>query len=149
MLYTREARRERAPNAVMAAGLLVYAIGLPGAQAQDADLAKKLSNPIAALISVPFQINYDQNVGVTDEGERYTLNIQPVIPVSISSDWNLISRTIIPVIWQHDTLPPFDSSNQHNLGDTVQSLFLSPKRPGPNGIIASATLTFLFPIGGA
>lgn len=85
--------------------LLVLA---PGAHAQEASsgeaaqLAKQLSNPVASLISVPFQANYDFNMGPTDHGSKFTLNIQPVIPISIGKDWNLIVRTILPVISQHD-----------------------------------------------
>jgi hypothetical protein len=68
-----------------------------GARAQDADLAKSLSNPLAALISVPFQFNYNQGYG-TANGDQLLLNIQPVIPISLNDEWNLISRTIVPVI---------------------------------------------------
>lgn len=61
------------------------------AYAQDADeLARKLSNPVAAMISVPFQYNYDEAIGPA-EGHRHLLNIQPVIPASIGENWNLIS----------------------------------------------------------
>jgi len=69
---------------------------------QAAELAKKLQNPIASLISFPLQSNFDFRIGPSDEGWRYTLNIQPVIPISIASDWNLIVRTIIPYIHQED-----------------------------------------------
>src|SRR5438105_3701738 len=69
---------------------------------QAAELAKKLANPIASLISVPFQSNFDFRIGPSNEGWRYTLNIQPVIPISLNSDWNLIVRTIIPYIHQED-----------------------------------------------
>ena len=69
---------------------------------QAADLAKKLQNPVASLISFPLQSNFDFRIGPSDEGWRYTLNIQPVIPISIGSDWNLIVRTIIPYIHQED-----------------------------------------------
>ncbi len=66
--------------------------------AADADaMAKQLSNPVAALISVPVQLNYDEGYGLGGSGERYTLNVQPVVPISISQDWNVISRTILPV----------------------------------------------------
>jgi hypothetical protein len=91
-----------------------------------ADLAKQLQNPIADLISLPLQSNFDFGVG-RDDGFRYTLNVQPVIPFSITRDWNLISRTIFPIVYQNDTLP--GGGDQFGSGDTTQSFFLSPKRP--------------------
>ena len=65
----------------------------------DAELAKQLSNPVASLISVPFQSNYDCCFGPEDAG-KFTLNIQPVVPLKLTEDWNVIVRTIVPVIWQ-------------------------------------------------
>ncbi|WP_210485168.1 transporter [Microvirga antarctica] len=101
--------------------------------AQDADLAKKLTNPVASLVSVPFQFNYDGRIGPGSDGGRTTLNIQPVIPFSITTEWNIISRTILPVISQWDIAPR--SGRQFGLGDTTQSLFVSPAAPGESGII--------------
>jgi hypothetical protein len=73
------------------------------AEAAEADtLAKQLSNPISSLISVPFQANEDFGYGPSHNGYKFTLNIQPVIPISISRDWNLILRTIFPIVSQHD-----------------------------------------------
>src|SRR6478735_8748541 len=69
---------------------------------QSAELAKQLSNPVSSLISVPFQANEDFHMGPTNNGYQFKLNFQPVIPISISQDWNLIVRTIVPYISQHD-----------------------------------------------
>lgn len=98
----------------------------------DVALAKKLSNPVASLISVPFQLNYDKGFGPND-ANKFTLNIQPVIPVSISQDWNIIFRTIVPVIYQDAPAPGM--SDAFGLGDTTASQFFSPKEPGPWGLI--------------
>ncbi len=108
----------------------------------DSDLAAKLSNPVASLISVPFQLNYDHGFGPND-GDRVTLNIQPVVPISLNDDWTMISRTILPVIWQNDIAGP--SGDQFGLGDITQSLFFSPKAPGLGGIIWGAGPAFLIP----
>src|SRR5262244_530526 len=94
---------------------------------EASDLAKKLSNPVAAMISVPFQFNYDQNIGPLDDGHRTYMNLQPVVPVPIGNDWNMISRTILPVIDQSEIAP--GGGHQFGLGDITQSLFFSPTKP--------------------
>jgi hypothetical protein len=93
------------------------------------ELAKQLANPIASLISLPTQINYDHDMGPNHDGSRITTNIQPVIPFSINEKWNLISRTILPVIHQEGITGP--SESQTGIGDIVQSLFFSPKKTTP------------------
>jgi hypothetical protein len=106
------------------AALFVCGVGTQTiAQESEADIAKKLNNPIADLISVPFQFNYDQDIGPTEEGERTYLNIQPVIPIHLNADWNMISRTIVPLISLQDVPPGNDTSG---VGDVLQSLFFSP-----------------------
>lgn len=100
----------------------------PPENADASELAKKLSNPVASLISFPMQGNFDFGVGA-GSGWRFTLNVQPVIPIKLSENWNLISRTIIPVIHQAGVTGP--NSSQSGLGDTVQSLFFSPNKSEP------------------
>jgi len=107
-----------------------------------AELAKKLSNPVAALISVPLQSNFDFGAGPNGDGFQYKLNIQPVIPFSLSEDWNLISRTILPVISQHDVI---GTSSQDGLSDTLQSFFFSPKEPTSGGWIWGVGPALLLP----
>lgn len=116
-----------------------------GAASADnaAELAQKLSNPVSSLISVPFQFNYDEGYGPDDDGYRLTLNIQPVIPFSISDDWNLISRTIVPLIYQDDVVP--GEGSQFGIGDILQSLFFSPKKPTDNGLIWGVGPVLLLP----
>jgi hypothetical protein len=95
---------------------------------QDAQaLARKLSNPVADLVSIPFQFNWDNGVG-PDEATRFILNIQPVVPFSLGDKWTLIGRFIVPVVGQ----PPLTAGGAaaFGTGDIIMSAFLSPKGGG-------------------
>jgi hypothetical protein len=129
---------------LLAAGF-VLASAPARAQDDSAELAKKLSNPVAALISVPFQLNYDRKLGPQDDGGKWTLNVQPVVPIEINKDWNVISRTIVPLVSQEDVFP--GAGRQSGLGDVVQSFFFSPKAPTAGGWIWGAGPVLLLPTG--
>lgn len=117
------------------------------------ELAKKLANPVASLISLPLQTNYDLDYkgAQIDGGYKFLANVQPVIPLTLSMKWNLISRTVLPVIQQSNVYEA--GMTQTGLGDTLQSLFLSPAAPsrklgliwgvGPAILIPTSTNDFL------
>lgn len=132
--------------------LLVGAAFLPllsspaQAETSAAELAKQVNNPIAALYSLPVQYNWNQKMGPTENGIQTTTNIQPVLPFDLNEDWNLISRTILPVIDQHG-LAPDGLADKTGMGDVTQSLFFSPKQPTASGWILGAGPAILIPTG--
>jgi len=98
-----------------------------GAAGDDVtDLAKKLQNPIGNLISVPFQSNTNFSVG-PGKGTQEIVNIQPVIPLHITPDWNIITRTILPLVWS-PSYQPLTSVVPFGTGPITFSSFLSPSQ---------------------
>ena len=96
--------------------------------AQDeTELAKQTQNPVSDLISVPFQNNFNFGVG-PDDDVQYLLNIQPIYPISLNSEWNLINRLIIPVIDQPELFP--GTGDAFGLGDIQYQGYFSPAKPG-------------------
>ena len=114
-------------TAVAAVALAGLAATPASAEMSAEELAKLAQNPVGNLISVPFQNNTNLNFG-PEKGTQNILNIQPVIPVEITKDWNIITRTIVPVIWNPALGPDIDSRS--GIGDTVFTAFLSPANPG-------------------
>jgi len=121
------------------AGALLFTAPV-AAQDDAAELAKKLSNPVASLISVPFQSNWDVGIGASN-GSRMVLNLQPVVPISLTENLNLITRWIVPVVSQFDITG--EGTQQSGLGDAVISGFFSPANSDPIWGVGPA---FLVPI---
>jgi len=125
---------------VVALAAMVFAAATAQAEMSAEELAKLAQNPVGNLISVPFQNNTNFSVGPYS-GTQNVLNIQPVIPISVNKDWNIITRTILPVISQPAMVPGDDRVN--GLGDTTFTAFLSPAQP--DGLIWGAGPVFQLP----
>jgi len=126
----------------IALGLLLLAGPLWAADEDETELAKKTQNPVADLISVPFQNNFNFNTGPEDK-TVWVLNVQPVIPLKLTDHWNLISRIIMPIIAQPSLAPGMDQV--FGLGDINPTFFFSPI--GSEKFIWGVGPTFTFPTG--
>jgi hypothetical protein len=102
----------------------------------DAELAKKLQNPIANLVSVPIQVDWDTNIG-PEEADLFSITLQPVIPIDLNEDWIVISRTILSVYIDAESPVPGGDDVSGN-SDTLQSFFFSPKAKTASGWIWGA-----------
>lgn len=102
---------------------------------ESSDIAKAAQNPIAHMISVPIENDFYPQTGINKDNE-YVLEIKPVVPIPLSKDWNLITRTIIPVIQTPDLTAEIKGTS--GLGDIQESLFFSPTKAGLGGIIWGA-----------
>lgn len=130
-------------HSFFASVIILLIAGTPSALAEsNEELAKELANPVASLISLPLEYDYDSDIGPADTGEKWSLTAKPVIPFSLNENWNLISRTIISYVDQEDLLPGL--GNQSGLSDLQESLFFSPKKSA-NGLIWGAGPVFVFP----
>jgi len=120
-------------------GISAFAQEEPKAGASAQELADKLANPVASLISVPLQNNLTYGIGPYN-GSKYQINIQPVIPFKLSENLNLITRYILPVVDQQDVIA--ENSHEFGLSDATVTAFFAPKT---KGIIFGAGPAFLVP----
>ena len=111
-----------------------------GAEQGAGDLAKASQNPIGNMISLPFQNNTSFGIGRNDAKSNSML-IQPVYPVSLSPNWNLINRGIVPLNYRQEIIPGTGSAS--GLGDISYTGFISPAKPG--NIIWGVGPAFVFP----
>jgi len=127
-------------------GLSAFAQEEPKAGASAQELADKLANPVASLISVPLQNNLMYGIGPYN-GSKYQINIQPVIPFKLSENLNLITRYILPVVDQQDVIA--ENSHEFGLSDATVTAFFAPKTKGiilgvgPAFLVPTATEKFL------
>lgn len=127
-------------------GLSAFAQEEPKAGASAQELADKLANPVASLISVPLQNNLTYGIGPYN-GSKYQINIQPVIPFKLSENLNLITRYILPVVDQQDVIA--ENSHEFGLSDATVTAFFAPKTKGiilgvgPAFLVPTATEKFL------
>ena len=110
----------RKPVHSVVLGLAIMSPSL--SRAQNDEIQKQLSNPIASLTVVPIQSNFDFNIGPARDGSRVTTNIQPVIPIKLNDQMTLVVRTILPVVGQTDVFA--GAGSQFGLGDTAAKLLL-------------------------
>ncbi len=142
-------RTDRTTRHIVAAAAMLFTaqhcLAEGEASSSEAELAKKLSNPVANLISVPIKLDWDDGIGQAG-ASRAAYLVQPVVPISLNEQWNVISRTIVPVYVNAQSPVPGGES-QHGLGDVNQSFFFSPKNPTESGWIWGAGPAVLLPTG--
>lgn len=109
----------------------------------DTDLALRLANPLSTLRSVMLRADWDQDLGLDDVGDRVVLSLRPTIPFRFNENWNVISHTVIPYLWQDDVL--FGGVPVDGLGDVEQSFFFTPPRPSADGLMWGVGPQFLLP----
>ena len=136
----RERRDLRAASVASYLSTLALVLGIVSEPARseepsESELAKKTQNPVADLISVPIQDNTSYEFGPRDRTQN-VLNIQPVVPFGLSENWNLISRTILPIVSTPSLLRGQD--RQNGIGDISASLFVSPREPTAGWLIWGA-----------
>lgn len=136
----------KARNPLAALAAVVALVSSGGAAAQsDESLARLLTNPLAPIARVPVTLDWDRNVGVRREGERFSANLAPTLAIDLNRDYDLVSRTEVALVSQSDVAP--GAGSQFGFGDVFQTLLLAPKLEFPGGVRYGAGAAFLLPTG--
>ena len=118
----------------------------PEALKQNEDLLlQKLANPLAALASLKLDLDFDYHIGPLEEGHRTSLLIQPTLPLHLGDQWNLVSRSVLPLIYQEDIFP--GASNQTGIGDLTEVVYIAAVQPGRRSWIWGAGPIVRIPTG--
>src|ERR1700761_1630603 len=121
-------RPARSVGLFLGAWILAFSPVVQPVHAQEtSEIAKQAQNPIASLISVPFENDFNPQTCINKD-DSYVQEMKPVVPVTLSNNWNLITRTIIPVIQVPELEPGVNGTT--GVGDVQESLFLSPATAG-------------------
>jgi hypothetical protein len=121
-------------------------LALPAIAQDDADdLQTKLSNPVAVLVSVPVVLASDRGIGSHEGGSRVTVTVQPVLPFRLNADWNIVTRTLVPLISQDDVSP--GAGRQRGLGDVSSTVFFTPAHTAKGAWTWGAGPVVLLPTG--
>ena len=120
----------RAPMAGVIGAVLLACAATAGAQAPPAPaaadttaMAKEQQNPISSMATMPWQFNFNSGGGLEDR-TFFLLNVQPVLPFKVSADWNMIVRTVVPVV----SAPGPETSRYTGIGDIQEQLYLTPSK---------------------
>jgi hypothetical protein len=129
-------------RAALAIAAAIYMASSAGAD-ELFELAKKVANPLADLATAPFLYNWDQRLGSDEEGTSNYVRFQPVLPIHVDEDWNVITRLFMPMIEQQDVSP--NSGTQFGLAGVNLSFFLSPRAPVARGLTLGLGPVAAFP----
>lgn len=129
----------------LSALVLLLAAQDPPPRLTPEELIQQLANPLAALVSVPILSTFDFHVGPEREGFRHTFSAQPTVPLALGDNWNVLSRTVVPFVYQEDIAP--GSGSQSGLGDVVETVYLASVEPSRRGYLWSLGATARFPTG--
>jgi hypothetical protein len=114
-------------------------------QHNEEQLLKQLANPLSAMASVATVLNFDYHIGPGEDGHRTTLSFQPTIPLHLGEQWNIVSRTVLPIVYQEDVTP--GAGSQLGIGDLTEAVYAAKVEPGPRGWVWGAGPIVQVPIG--